>query len=66
MAINTADPQNVIISSTGGPWKAHSRDENSESFLYMRSKDGEKWILVIEGLPDSKGTIISMVAASPK
>lgn len=66
MAINSADPQNVIISSADEAWKAHSRDENSESFLYVRSKDGEKWILVTDGLPDSKGTIISMLAANPK
>jgi hypothetical protein len=66
MAVNSADPQNVIISSASEAWKAHSRDENSESFLYMRSKDGEKWNLVTGGLPDSKGTIISMLAANPK
>ena len=66
MAINSANPQNVIVSAAQGAWKAHSRDENAESFLYRRSKDGEKWNLVTDGLPDSKGTIISMLAANPK
>ena len=50
--------------------RAHYLDENTESFLYRRTKeeedDKEKWILITDGLPDAKGTIISMLAAHPK
>jgi hypothetical protein len=72
MAVDSTNPQNVIVSAAKGAWKAHYLDENTESFLYRRSKeeeeeeDKEKWILITDGLPDAKGTIISMLAAHPK
>ena len=62
MAIDSTNPQNVIVSAAKGAWKAHYLDENTESFLYRRSKDEEKWILITDGLPDAKGTIISTLA----
>ena len=71
MAVDSTNPQNIIVSAAKGAWRAHYLDENTESFLYRRTKeekeeDKEKWILITDGLPDAKGTIISMLAAHPK
>ena len=70
MAINPFNPQNVLVSAARGAWNAHYFNENTESFLYRRSveanDESEKWSLITDGLPDSKGTIISMLAANPK
>jgi hypothetical protein len=66
MAIDSADPDNIIISAASGAWKAHFFDANPESFLYRRLKDEEKWELVTKGLPQAEGTIISNLASNPK
>jgi hypothetical protein len=36
------------------------------SFIYRRSKDAREWELVSKGLPEAKGTIISILVASSK
>jgi hypothetical protein len=66
IAINSDDPQNRIVSAASNALKAHDR-KDPESFLYRRSRDvDEKWELVIEGIPESNGTIISMLDSNPK
>ena len=39
--------------------------ENAEFFVYRRSADSESWKVVSKGLPESKGTIIIILAANP-
>ena len=39
--------------------------ENAESFVYRRSADSEKWKVVSKGLPEPKGTIITILASNP-
>lgn len=66
MAINSADPDNIIVSAAQGAWKAHFINANPESFLYRRLKDDEKWVLTTKGLPQANGTIISNLVSNPK
>ena len=64
LAVDSSDPQNVIVSASLGAWQAHNI-ENANSVLYRRSADGETWKNVSKGLPESKGTIITMLASNP-
>ena len=64
LAVNSSDPQNVIVSASLGAWQAHNI-ENANSVLYKRSADGETWKNVSKGLPESKGTIITILASNP-
>jgi photosystem II stability/assembly factor-like uncharacterized protein len=64
LAVDLANPQNVIISASLSAQQAHSR-ENADSVLYRRSADGESWKVVSKGLPESNGTIITILASNP-
>ena len=64
LAVDSSDPQNVIVSASLGAWQAHNI-ENANSVLYKRSADGETWKNVSKGLPESKGTIITILASNP-
>ena len=65
IAVNSDDPQNRVVSAASNAWKAHDK-KDSESFLYRRLTDAdEKWELVTEGMPESKGTIISILESNP-
>ncbi len=65
IAINSNDPQNKVVSAASNPWTAHSRD-NPESFLYRCSANNEdNWELVTTGIPESKGTITSILESHP-
>ena len=64
LAIDSSDPQNVIVSASLSAKQAHSI-ENAESFVYRRSADDQKWKVVSKGLPpESKGTIITILASN--
>jgi len=65
LAVDLANPQNVIVSASLSAQQAHSR-ENADSVLYRRSADGESWKIVSKGLPESSGTIITILASNPK
>src|ERR671920_665177 len=65
IAVDSADPQVVIVSASVGPGKAYSI-ENAESFVYRRYEDGKKWEAVTNGLPKPSGTTITLLAANPK
>ncbi len=71
IGVNSDSPQNIIISAAKNAWKAHSR-QDAESFIYRRLDDIDKndksWTLINDdnGLPDSKGTIISVIESNPK
>ena len=63
LAVDSADPDTVVVSASSGPYEAHS-PEAAESFVY-REINGEDWKLSQKGL-ESEGTIVSMLAANPK
>ena len=55
----------MVVSASPGPWKVHSI-ENAESLVYRRSVDGEKWKVISDGLPEPRGTTITILASNPK
>jgi photosystem II stability/assembly factor-like uncharacterized protein len=74
IAVDSGDPNTVIVSGSQGAYQAHSL-EHAESVVYRRtsstedadddnSSDGE-W-KVVKGLPEPRGTLISTLAANPK
>ena len=65
LAIDSGDPNTVIVSASVGPGKAYSI-ENAESFVYRRDEDSKKWKVVSNGLPEPSGTTITVFAANPK
>jgi BNR/Asp-box repeat len=79
VAVDSGDPQTVIVSASEWPTKAYSL-EDAESLVYRRtssivdedtdddsnSNDIKEWKLVSNGLPKPAGTVISVLAANPK
>jgi photosystem II stability/assembly factor-like uncharacterized protein len=76
LAVDSGDPKTVIVSASQWPYKAYSL-EDAESLVYRRrtasTKDfdddnntDEAWKVVSKGLPESRGTLISILTASPK
>jgi hypothetical protein len=72
LAVDSGDPQNVVVSASHSAWQAHSI-ESAESLVYRRSleeweeddKNSEGWKPITNGLPEPSGTIISVLAANP-
>ena len=64
LAVDSGDPQIVIVLAATGPGKAYST-ENAESFVYRRDEDGQKWKAVSNGLPESRGTTVAVLASDP-
>jgi photosystem II stability/assembly factor-like uncharacterized protein len=65
VAVNSGDPQVVIVSASMGPGSAYSI-ENAESYVYRKDEDGRKWRAVSNGLPEPVGTTITILIANPK
>ena len=65
LAVDSGNPQVVIVSASIGPSKAYST-ENAESFVYRKEEDGRKWKAVSNGLPEPVGTTITVFASNPK
>jgi photosystem II stability/assembly factor-like uncharacterized protein len=78
VAVDSGDPQTVIVSASEWPTKAYSL-EDAESLIYRRtssiveeayddsnSNDIKEWKIVSNGLPKPPGTLISVLAANPK
>jgi hypothetical protein len=65
LAVDSGDPQVVMVSASVGPGKAYSI-ENAESFVYRRDEDGKKWNAVSNGLPRPSGTTITLLAPNLK
>jgi photosystem II stability/assembly factor-like uncharacterized protein len=65
IAVDSGDPQNVIVSASKGPGRAYSV-EDAESFVYTRDEDGGKWRAISDGLPEPAGTTITIFVANPK
>ena len=64
LAVDSANPQNVIVSASLTAQQAHAR-ENANSLVYRRAMNDEKWNAVSKGFPESNGTIISILASNP-
>ncbi|MGE5634431.1 MAG: WD40/YVTN/BNR-like repeat-containing protein [Deltaproteobacteria bacterium] len=64
LAVDSANPQTVIVSASLTAQQAHYI-ENANSLVYRKSNDGENWNAVSKGLPESKGTIITILASNP-
>jgi hypothetical protein len=65
LAVDSANPNTVIISASRWPYQAHSL-EDAESLIYRRTSPVEEWKLVSNGLPKPTGTMVSILAANPK
>jgi hypothetical protein len=75
LAVDSGYPNTVIVSASKGPYQAHSR-EDPESMVYRRTstKDAsdannsnhDRWKAISNGLPEPRGTIISILATNPK
>jgi hypothetical protein len=65
LAVDSGDPNNVIISASLGPGSAYYF-EDAESFVYKKSNDGKKWEAISNGLPEPNGTTITILASNPK
>lgn len=63
--VDSQDPQTVIVSASSGAWQAHYA-EDAKTFMYRRSEDAGQWELISKGLPEPGGTMIAILAASPK
>ena len=78
LAVDSGDPKTVIVSASKGPYQAHSR-EDPESTIYRRTsstkdasdaannnRNDDRWEAVLNGLPEPRGTVLSILAANPK
>jgi hypothetical protein len=71
LAVDSGDPNTIIVSASQSALHAHNRSESANSLVYRRSSaenvyDNEGgWKPVTKGLPESNGTIISILAANP-
>ncbi len=63
LAIDSGDPDTMVIMASRGPGEAHDRDY-AEAFIYRRSP-GEPWKPVTSGLPKPRGTRAFPLAAHP-
>ncbi len=63
IAVDSADPDTVLISCAEGPQQAHN-PMAANARLYRKTK-GETWQECREGLPDPPGTNIYYLAADP-
>jgi photosystem II stability/assembly factor-like uncharacterized protein len=68
LALDSGDPQIVIVSGSSGPGQAHYAGQDAKSFVYRKSDDDskEEWKLVSKGLPEPDGTMIAILAGNPK
>jgi hypothetical protein len=73
LAVDSGDPKTVVVSASQGAYQAHSR-EDAQSLVFVRTsstdaadnnRHDKEW-KVVKGLPEPRGTIISILAANPK
>lgn len=62
LAIDPVDPQTIILSTSETARQAHILEEANSS-IYRKS--GVEWELISNGLPTSRGTIISILSSNP-
>ena len=66
-AVNSDNPYNIIVSAASNAWKSHAI-QDLETFVYRRdsAEENQEWTLSNSGLPESKGTVISILQSNPK
>jgi photosystem II stability/assembly factor-like uncharacterized protein len=73
LAVDSGDPKTVVVSASQGAYQAHSR-EDAQSLVCVRTsstdvadnnRHDKEW-KVAKGLPEPRGTIISILAANSK
>ncbi|MFZ0224898.1 MAG: hypothetical protein WAM42_24710 [Candidatus Nitrosopolaris sp.] len=67
LAVDPAEPNTILVSASQSALQAHSI-EHANSLVYRRSVEDEcgEWKAIFNGLPESGGTIITILAANPK
>jgi photosystem II stability/assembly factor-like uncharacterized protein len=63
VAVDPADPEAVVVSAASGPGRAYSAPA-AATYVYAK-KGGGAWAQVRDGLPEPKGTTISVFATLP-
>jgi photosystem II stability/assembly factor-like uncharacterized protein len=63
VAVDPADPEAVVVSAASGPARAYSAT-SAVTYVYMK-RGGGPWTPVGDGLPEPKGTTISVFATLP-
>jgi photosystem II stability/assembly factor-like uncharacterized protein len=58
-AVDPGDPETLVVSAAASPGNAHDLD-GAESFIY-RKTPGEEWHVVSDGLPEPRGTRVSVL-----
>jgi photosystem II stability/assembly factor-like uncharacterized protein len=64
LALDSANPLSVVISASHSAMQAHARGGEANSLVYRKSAESEKWGKISKGLPESKGTIITMLSSN--
>jgi photosystem II stability/assembly factor-like uncharacterized protein len=65
LAVDPANPLSVVISASLSAMQAHARGGEANSVMYRKSIGSERWEKISKGLPESEGTIITMLASNP-
>src|ERR671918_444156 len=65
LAVDSGNPQIVIVSASLGPEEAYSAEE-AESFVYRREADGKRWEIILNDLCKPNGTTITTLTSNPK
>ncbi|MBO0889080.1 hypothetical protein J2P12_08285, partial [Candidatus Bathyarchaeota archaeon] len=60
VAVHPSDPDTVLVSCSPGPWNAYN-PANAESHIYRNSKEKERWVEMVAGLPKPEGTTASFL-----
>lgn len=63
VAVDPADPETVVVSAASGPGRAYSAPA-AATYVYVKKGSGA-WAQVRNGLPEPKGTTISVFATLP-
>jgi hypothetical protein len=63
IAVDPSDPETMVVSAAPDPYAAHY-PPRAESAIYRRTRGGA-WQQTIEGLPETQGLVISVLASNP-
>lgn len=64
IAMDPGDPETVVVSAASGPHLAY-QPTNAEAYLYRKQGAGD-FQVVVDGLPDGRGSIASRLATHPE
>ncbi len=63
VAVDPANPDTVVVSSSASPAEAHDGRSGLRSFIYRKQAD-EPWSLMLDGLPEARGTFVPILASN--